>query len=604
MKPHVRLSLAAIAAVAAAPIAAMAQSADVLAPEVVEAFAQAAPDELIPVIIRHQDRIALAPPEPGDDRARHRRLVVRSLRSLADRSLPAIEEELQRSRAREVERLWAINAVAAEVPAEALQDLAAVPGVESIRLDETFNEPGLEPATAAAPEWNIEAIGADDLWALGVTGEGRVVASLDSGVDPEHPELGPRWRGDAGAWYDPYGQHATPYDASGHGTQVMGLMVGGDSGGSSIGVAPGAQWIAARVFDDSGTGVLSRVHLAFQWALDPDGDPDTDDAPDVVNASWGLEGSDGGCEEEFREDVQALVASDIAAVFAAGNAGPDGDTSSSPANYPESFAVGATAEDGLVTDFSSRGPSACDGGLYPHVVAPGANVRTTDLTFHGQLPQSYTYADGTSFAAPQVSGGVALLRQAYPELLAGEALEALAQSARDLAPIGTDYDSGAGLIDLVAAHAFVGGDTGGGGDPAPGDADGDGYTVADGDCNDADAAIHPGADEVKLDGIDQDCNGYDLTIVITRADYDARRAILNVAATSELGADAALVVDGYGAMSWSARRGWSLSVRNVQSPPGSVTVSGIEGSETAPVESGGSVGRRSLRTSSRVTGAE
>ena len=148
------------------------------------------------------------------------------------------------------------------------------------------------------------------------------------------------------SWFDPYGQHpTTPLDLTGHGTATMGVMVGGDAGGTSIGMAPGATWIAARIFNDSGSGTATAIHAALQWVLDPDGNPATDDAPDVLNNSWAYGSL--GCNLAFQLDLQALRATGILPVFAAGNFGPGTSTSVSPANYPESLAVGAVDNAGV-----------------------------------------------------------------------------------------------------------------------------------------------------------------------------------------------------------------------------------------------------------------
>ena len=109
---------------------------------------------------------------------------------------------------------------------------------------------------------------------------------------------------------------------------------------------------------------------------------------------------------------------DIAVVFSGGNEGPLPATSISPANYPESLAVGATDSNRNIVNSSSRGPSACDGSSYPEIVAPGLNVRTADLTFGGLFPDSYVNVSGTSFSAPHVSGAIALLHSAFPGLSA------------------------------------------------------------------------------------------------------------------------------------------------------------------------------------------
>ena len=221
--------------------------------------------------------------------------------------------------------------------------------------------------------------GAPALWAQGVNGQGITVATLDTGVDLTHPELAGRYRGGSNSWFDPYGQHASPMDISGHGTQVTGVIVAG----GGIGMAPGAKFIATRAFDDAGGNSASGIHAAFQWLLDPDHNPATADAPNVVNISWGARLIP--CSFEFQPDLQALRAAHILPVVAAGQRRPGAAPSdNSPANLPEAFAVGATTDPpgiGPVTiaPFSSRGPSMCGGGQFPALVAPGTGIRSTGL---------------------------------------------------------------------------------------------------------------------------------------------------------------------------------------------------------------------------------
>jgi hypothetical protein len=246
----------------------------------------------------------------------------------------------------------------------------------------------------------------------------------------------------------------------------MGLIVGGDSSGQVIGVAPDAQWIAAKIFDNTGVASYSAIHQAFQWALDPDGNPDVDDAPDVVNNSWGFFETVDTCFNEFTDDITMLKDADIAVVFSAGNSGPYASTSLSPANNPGSVAVGAVDSSLAVASFSSRGPSACDGGIYPHITAPGVNVLTTTLTFGGLFPQSYVEVSGTSFSVTHVAGSMALLKSAVPTAAVADLEAAIEQSAVDIGIAGADNDYGAGVIDVLGAYNLLAGDPP---PPQPGD---------------------------------------------------------------------------------------------------------------------------------------
>lgn len=408
----------------------------------------------IPVIITLQDQLDLQQVK-GQDRKARRAELQAALRDKAGRTQGGLNRFLQQNKAGKIVPYWIFNGMAATVRADLIGELAALPEVRSVQLDGVVTLEQPEPASAAAPEWNVAAIRAPALWNKGYTGSGVVVAAMDSGVDADHPDLAPRWRGGSNSWYDPNGEHATPHDSLGHGTQVMGLMVGGDAGGTAVGVAPGARWIAVRIFNDQGEASYSAIHQGFQWLLDPDGDPATDDLPDVVNNSWGFDNADGECLDEFRRDIQALRAAGVAVVFAAGNTGSGPATSISPANYPESFAVGAVDSALNIADFSARGPSACDGAIFPDLVAPGVDITAPDLTFGGTVSASYANVSGTSFAAPLVAGGMALLLSADPGLTVDELERSLVLSAVDSGYPGSDNEYGHGLVDLATAFAYI-----------------------------------------------------------------------------------------------------------------------------------------------------
>jgi subtilisin family serine protease len=399
------------------------------------------------VTLREQADLATV---PRGTRAQRLRRVIEARQATATRSQAPIRALLRARAARgKVSRstpLWVFNGISVTATADVIRELAARADVARIDPDDVPVVP-----TAGPPEPNQAAVRAPALWNLGDTGQGVVVATLDSGVDVSHPDLASRWRGGSNSWYDPYGQHpTTPTDLSGHGTATTGVIVGGDAGGTSIGTAPGATWIAAKIFNDKGSATATAIHQAFQWVLDPDHDPTTADAPQVVNGSWAI-GSAPGCDLSFQPDLQALRAAGILPIFSAGNFGPGGSTGVSPANYPEALAVGAVDNQDVVYAFSSRGPSTCGGrsGAFPDVVAPGVNITTTDR--YGL----YQVVSGTSLSAPHAAGALALLLSATPGLSADQQRSALTASAVDLGTPGPDSVYGQGRIDVLAARQWV-----------------------------------------------------------------------------------------------------------------------------------------------------
>lgn len=422
-----------------------------IAPEVQHALRTAAAGDLIPIIVtmKKQADLGATASLDRDDRVRR---VVQLLQETANANQVPIRAFLATQQAQGLAGpptpFWVFNGLAVPARAVVIDQLAARRDVGRISLNQTVEAPSA--ATDAATEPNIAAINAPALWALGYRGQGVVVANVDTGVYLNHDDLYAQWRGGTNSWYDPNNEHPdTPTDLNGHGTHTMGVMVGRDAGGTAIGVAPEAQWIAVKIFDDQGRATVAGIHAAYQWLLDPDGDPGTADAPHVVNNSWGF-GSP-VCDLEFQLDLQALRAANILPVFSAGNFGPSGATSTSPANNPEAFAVGAVDDFDQIYAYSSRGPSSCSEAqtVFPEIVAPGVDVRTTERS------NLYTDATGTSLAAPHVAGALALLLSAYPQLGADEQASALLAGAVDLGPVGPDNDFGHGRLDVWAAYQFL-----------------------------------------------------------------------------------------------------------------------------------------------------
>jgi serine protease AprX len=433
--------------------------------------------------LRDEDlgRIALQAAEEAPRQKRRR--VVESLKAKADRTQGGVREHIlrleQQGKARQVQSFWIFNGMALAASPEAVRELAKRDDVDEILPDRIRKAAAPVASVAAAPAgWNIDRINVRTLWSRGYTGQGVIVATFDTGVNSDHIDnsgtlyLKPSWRGGSNSWFDPYRSTTVPYDPNGHGTATMSVIVGGAAGGVAIGVAPGAKWISAKIFDDNGFSTDSAIHAAFQWALNPDRSSLTADAPDIVSNSWVFTPDSANplpiYDEVFRPDIQKLKAAGIAVVFAAGNEGPAASTSASPANYPESVAVGATTVDGAVATFSSRGPTAApvtaftSAGLpvdlkYPQLCAPGASISVADRI------RDFTTESGTSFAAPHVAGAMAVLKSAIPGLGIRQMETALKQSV--VGSGGPDNDCGYGVIDVGKALSYL---------SVPGDVDGDG----------------------------------------------------------------------------------------------------------------------------------
>ncbi|MEZ4621624.1 MAG: S8 family serine peptidase [Caldilineaceae bacterium] len=426
-----------------------------IAPQVQQSIQAAASDTMISVIVELKDQEDLRPIEDHERRKRLRKVVDRLKRKSRLTQRPV--QSLLRKRANQGQvasftSYWIFNGLEVTATAAVIQELAKRPEVASVIPNATVQAPDY-PVSSNPPEANLALVNAPALWNMGWQGQGIVVANLDTGVDATHPDLVANWRGGTNSWFDPYGEHPdTPIDlagpSSGHGTWTMGIMVGGDSGGTSIGMAPAAQWIAAKIFNDQGAGTAAGIHAAYQWLLDPDGDPATDDAPNVVNNSWTFQTP--GCNLEFAADLQALRTAGILPIFAAGNSGPNAGSSLSPANNPGAFAVGGVDNSDALYVYSSRGPTTCSGEpIFPHLVAPGVNVRSADRF------SLYTNATGTSLAAPHVSGALALLLSAFPELSAVEQETSLINGAIDLGTPGADNNFGYGRLDVLNSYQWL-----------------------------------------------------------------------------------------------------------------------------------------------------
>lgn len=384
-----------------------------------------------------------------------------------------LEQESAKGNVEEIISYYIVNGMAVTATKEVAEKVASFAEVEKVLPNETRQLYTTKTEDAVAPEseianveWNIERVKAPEVWAMGIDGSGTVVASIDTGVQWDHPALKEKYRGYNAStgqtdhdfnWFDATAGQATPYDDLGHGTHVTGTMVGSETNGANqVGVAPGAKFISVKAFAANGGTDVDLLEAA-QWILAPtdsEGNARVDMAPDVVNNSWG---GGPGLDEWYRDVVISWRAAEIFPEFSAGNTtltNPGGPGSvASPANYPESFATGATDINNAVASFSLRGPSPY-AEIKPDISAPGVNIRSS--VPGGGYEGGW---NGTSMSGPAISAVAAMLRQVNANLSVDEMEQILLDTAIPLTdaqyPETPNHGYGYGLVDAYQAVSSI-----------------------------------------------------------------------------------------------------------------------------------------------------
>lgn len=444
------------------------------------------------VVLRRQADLSAAAFLPSKEAKG--RYVVEMLRAVAETSQRGLRTLLD-GQGVEYRSFYLVNALQVRADRRLVSVLAARPEVARIEANPSVRAiPDLDasppPEGVMAPqgvEGNLARVGAPEVWALGYTGQGIVVAGQDTGYDWDHPALIRQYRGWDGVaashdyhWHDAIHQNdphtapgnpcgfdsPTPCDDQGHGTHTMGIMVGDDGLGHQIGMAPGARWIGCRNMEQ-GWGTPASYIECFEFFLAPypvggtpaEGDPSL--APHIINNSWSCPPEEGCGPATLESAIDAVRQAGIAVVVAAGNYGPQcGTVRYPPAIYPQALSVGAFDHrtDSLMY-LSSRGPATYGGQTYPKpdLSAPGVAV-------YSSLPNGlYGSMTGTSMAAPHVAGAAALLLSADPRY-AGQvdAIEAILTHTAEPKPDGACGDPGPpnnvwgwGVVDVLAAVRAV-----------------------------------------------------------------------------------------------------------------------------------------------------
>lgn len=329
-----------------------------------------------------------------------------------------------------------INAVAANLTKEQLasvkksgRDLSVVENSAVAVSSSDDYSPALDAGKTVTDY--PEVVGADQVWAEGVTGAGVTVAVLDTGVEKFSSLKHSAENGVKRilAWKDLVDGTDKPFDPNGHGTHVAGIILNSDLGGDDNwnGVAPNANLVAVRVLDENGIGTYETAIAGLQWVVDHKDEYGIR----VVNLSLVSESQAPYWSDPLSQAVTAAWAHGLVVVVAGGNNGPQPLSISSPGNNPYAITVGAFTDaytpddwsDDYIADFSSAGPTL-DGFTKPDLVAPGGHIASltpqnsvlNNEYPEAKLPANYFTMAGTSQATGVVSGVAALVLSSEPQL--------------------------------------------------------------------------------------------------------------------------------------------------------------------------------------------
>ncbi len=442
-----------------------------------EAFGQAtAAEELAINAERMIERI--------EEKEKTREVIVTELEERAARSqknlLAYLRAMEKRGKANRIRSLWVVNAVSVEATKEVIEKIARTPQVNRIGLDERVYV--LEDIS-----WGVTKIKADKVWEdLGYTGEGIVVAVLDTGIDYEHSDLKKNiWTNpgeipnngiddDGNGYIDDYkgfdfvngtydpktglwkNDPDEAMDDEGHGTHVAGIIAGDGSAGTRTGVAPDAKLMAIKVLDSRGYGNQGDVYGGVQNVLKYP----VKNGAHAMNLSFGWQHAWKPDRAAWRQTCDNAIAGGVVMVVAAGNEGNDPrymppDEVRTPGDVPGVITVGATKRNDIRAPFSSRGPVTWQnvdpyndypyppGLIKPDISAPGVGINST------KIGGGYTIKSGTSMATPHVSGTVALLLEKDPALKPEEVKKQLEDTAMDkMVNDNKDNNYGSGRVDV------------------------------------------------------------------------------------------------------------------------------------------------------------
>ncbi len=399
-------------------------------------------------------------------------IVWKELQALSNRSQSNVrhflEDEILQGRSSELKTIHLANAIVGELAPATIAELINHPDILSIHLNREVYYPEDDYVMDELDDvtWAIELIGANVIWADGFTGEGILIAVIDTGVRYSEAYLvNQMWDGGQefpNHGYDFHNGDDDPWDLAGHGTGVASIIAGdglhsNGNNSDTTGIAPNCSLMALKVRENLSVGTVTNTWIAQDFCIAQ--------GVDITHMSLGWGSPDSSDYPIWRDNYTLMSISGIVNIKSAGNNRMSREPPaaiSAPGSVPSPWrnpdeiedgqrsgliTVGASGSDDVVTTVSSPGPCTWQDidpwHDYPYDPENGfQGLIKPDLTGPG--------SGATSFAAPVVTGVVALLLEKANNLLPVEIDSILQTNAVDLGEPGKDNDYGAGRVDAIA----------------------------------------------------------------------------------------------------------------------------------------------------------
>ena len=466
-----------------------AQNHNVIEPELQEVLNQKGDDMIsVNIILKSEININNLRSNAKDieDVKAHRQAIVSELKSFSEQSQKDILSILKAGEAsgdiKDIKTHWLSNMISCTASKDYIYSLSEHSDIKILGYNKTEFLLWEENAKAAEPQRgmtpNIKHVNADKAWNLGLTGEGVLVGVIDTGVN-FHKDLEKNlW--DGGEEYPNHGYNTFEdshdvTDGFNHGTHCAGIICGDGTSGTQTGIAPDATVMCIKVMDDAGGGNANSVCSGIEFAIEH--------GADVLNMSLGFPNASMATREALRQTYEKALEANVAIVTAVGNDGmlnltfpvpnsvrvPGGcpppwlhpDQQVNPGGLSACIAVSAVDYYNKVADFSSRGPFTWQTSSYedypylpgreiglirPDVCAPGVGITSCS----NKNSSGYINMDGTSQAAPCVTGVICLMLQKKSYLTPAQICEALETTATKLSETKSN-ETGSGCVNALLA---------------------------------------------------------------------------------------------------------------------------------------------------------